>query len=108
MSSEDLFGDMLNEEQADDVEADGGLDEVARILEPYMKDKTKVSVLKEKLETLGVSTLSDLNVMKEDDASEFIPIIKFRQMLKDRQNKENNAPSNTALIKQQCIILYVP
>lgn len=91
MSSAMDSSERLEEEEVDDVEVDG-LDEVVKILEAYLRDKSKVQILKDKLVNLGASNLSHIDLLRESDFSDLIPPIQFRQMLKDRKenSKENN------------------
>lgn len=72
-------------EEVDDVEKDG-LEEVLSNMEPYVKDKSKIDELKQKLQDIGVSNLSNVTLLEHKDVEQFFTLINFRQFLKERKD----------------------
>lgn len=85
----------LEEQMVDDVEAVGGLDEVVKILQPYLLDSQKVTDFTASLKVLGIKNLSHLDLLEHADIADYMSVISFRQMRKDRDAmKENQRPGN--------------
>lgn len=95
------------EENGEQGTEQNAVEEIVNIMKPYLKEKSAETEtnLKEKLNEVGVITLTHLSVLQETDLKELISIADFRLMM--RKFRESNDAGNVLITITPSASCYV-
>lgn len=83
---------MVSEDESVDGDLESeAFEECLSILVPYLKKGVDKESFKDKLEDLGVKTLSHIDLIEHCDVAEFISVISFREVQKKRKAEQQHS-----------------